>query len=213
MTISETIESLRWRYAVKKFKPSNTLSDEQRELVQEALRLSASSFGVQPWRFFFVSDPAMKAKFYDAAWKQSQARDCASLVVLARPLTCTAKDVERYIETMSVTREVPRESLSGLESAIKGFVSGMNDEQCATWMENQVYIALGTLLTVCAQHRIDTCPMGGFDKDKVDELLGLKEQGLRSVVLCALGTRADDDKYSTQKKVRFATADVIRFYH
>ncbi len=213
MTISESLDALRWRYAVKKFNPEATLTEEQLLLAEEALRLSASSFGVQPWRFFFISDPAVKAKMFEASWKQPQARDCHTLVVLTRPIHCTAADVERYIESMAKTREVPRQNLAGLEGAIKGFVAGMSDEALANWMENQVHIALGTLLTVCAQHRIDTCPMGGFDKDQTDEILGLKEQGLRSVVLCALGGRAEDDKYSTLKKVRFDLEDVVRVLH
>ena len=210
MSISESLASLSWRYAVKKFDPKKKLSEEQLHLTQEVLRLSASSFGIQPWRFIFVSDAATKEKLIERAMNQPQVRDCSSLVVLCRTETCNAEDVDRYIESMAHTRGMTKEKLAKFEVSIKEFLVSMKSEQIAAWMEQQVFIALGGLLTVCAQHRIDSCPMGGFERDGVDEVLGLRKQGLRSVVLCALGFRAVDDKYASLKKVRYIPKDVIR---
>ncbi len=79
----------------------------------------------------------------------------------------------------------------------------------AQWMKNQVYIALGVLLSQCAERRIDACPMEGFDTVKFNEILELSKEGLESVVLCAVGYRADDDPYAALKKVRFDKNEVF----
>jgi len=92
---------------------------------------------------------------------------------------------------------------------MKGFLSRMNDDAKQVWVDKQIYIALGNLMTVCANMRIDSCPVEGFIAPKYDEILGLADRGLSSVVVLPIGYRAEDDKYASNKKVRFATDEVV----
>jgi len=205
-------QAMNWRAAIKLFDPQKKLSDQQLQTLLECLRLSASSFGLQPWKFLVVENPALRAKLREKSWNQSQITDASHLIVFCRIEAMTDDHIAKYLAHTALTRQVPKESLEGYAKVIKGFVANQTPEQQAVWMEKQVYIALGTLLTAAAHEGIDTCPMEGFDKNEYDSLLGLREKGLRSCVVCAIGFRHADDPYSTAKKVRFDSADVIQHY-
>lgn len=207
--MKEMLGALNWRYAVKRFDAAKSLSPEQVAFLKEALRLSPSSFGLQPWRFVFVAKGELRKKLRGKAWNQAQVEDCSQLIVLCRPEKIGQGDVDKFVATTADTIGVPRESLDGMKKMMSGFVLGLTAEQAAAWARDQVFIALGVLLAACAQAGIDACPMGGFESESFDELLGLKEQGLRSVVLCAVGTRAGSDKYAERAKVRYPAQDVV----
>ncbi len=205
----DILDAFHWRCAVKQFDASKGLSPEQVAFLKEVLRLSPSSFGLQPWRFVFVARGELRKKLREKAWNQAQIEDCSQLIVLCRPEGIGQGDVDKLVTATGAATGAPPESLEGMKKMISGFVSGLKEERAAAWMEDQVYIALGILLAACAQAGIDACPMGGFEGEGFDELLGLRDKGLRSVVLCAVGTRAGSDKYAKRAKVRYPTGDVI----
>lgn len=206
---NETIvRQLNWRYATKKFDPSRRIQAPDWKTLEQALVLSPSSFGLQPWKFFVVNDPKRREQIRAAAWNQSQVTDASHLVVFAYRKDLGPTDVTRFIAQVSKVRNVPVESLADYRQAILGAVSRPR-EQVEAWASRQAYIALGNFLTTAAMLGIDSCPMEGFDPDAVTRILGLEEQGYRAVVMAAAGYRAEDDKYARQAKVRFAAQDVV----
>lgn len=203
------IESLNWRYATKKFDADKKLTDAELSTLTEALRLSASSFGLQPWKFIVVTNPEIRAKLRAAAWDQPQITDASHLIVLTVRKNTDAAAVDAYIESVAKTRNASAESLKGYGDMIKGSFAGKSPETLKEWSSRQVYIALGTLLTAAAHEGIDACPMEGFDAKKFDEILGLDNMGLESRVLAAVGYRAADDAASQIPKARFSKEEVL----
>lgn len=209
MNKSPIIDALQWRYATKKFDPSKKISEIDLHELLEAARLAPSSYGLQPWGFVVVTDPALRKQLREHAWNQAQVEDASHLIVLCARTDVNEAFVKQYIETIVKTRNVPRESLKGGEDMILGFVKGETPESLVAWAQKQVYLALGILLESAALKRIDACPMEGFDPAKFDEVLGLKKHNMTATVLCTLGYRAADDHAAKHMKVRFAAGDVI----
>lgn len=207
LTPEELVESLKWRYAVKKFDDKKQLSAETWDALEQSLLLSASSFGLQPWKFVIVTDKATKAKLPEHSWGQKQPEECCHLVVICALEEMTEAYIDSYISSIASTRGVSKESLKGYGDMMHGFNKNPMDKN--VWMEKQCYIALGTLLTAAAAIGVDACPMEGFDAKAYSEILGLKEKGLRPVVVCPLGYRAADDKYAQLPKVRFESDEKI----
>jgi nitroreductase len=203
------VDSLRWRYATKKFDPAKKIPADLWKQVESALILSPSSFGLQPYKFVVVTDQTVKEKLVAASNGQRQPADCSHLVVFCRMSRVDENCVQRLIDRTAATRNLPPDALSQYKSMMVGFVTAKTPEQLAEWASKQVYIALGNLMTVASSFRIDNCPMEGFARDQYDEILGLKEKGLNSVVLCALGYRSNDDKYATLAKVRMDESQLI----
>ncbi len=209
ITINTAIE---WRASIKLFDPQKKLSNPQLQTLLNALHLSPSSFGLQPWRFLVIENAELRQKLREKSWNQTQITDASHLIVLCRLDKMSESHINHYLDTIAISRQSSRESVDGYGNLIKGFVSAQSEDQQAAWMEKQVYIALGTLLTVAAVEGIDACPIEGFEKTAYDELLQLKEKGLRSCVVCAVGFRHEDDTYGKAKKVRFPFSDIIQHY-
>ncbi|MBI3550997.1 MAG: nitroreductase family protein [Elusimicrobia bacterium] len=199
---------LRRRYATKRFDPDRKIPGGLWDALEEALVLSQSSYGLQPWRFFVVDDPALRARLRPVSWNQAQITDADRLVVFAARKDLGAHDVERYIARIAHVRKVPASSLDGFKQMMLGSLSKSKAELQA-WSARQVYIALGNFLAAAAALGVDACPMEGFDAAKYDEILGLSEKGYTAVVLAAAGYRAGDDHAAALPKVRFERADVV----
>ena len=202
-------EALKWRYATKKFDTTKKLSTEQLEIILESLRLSASSYGLQPWKFIVITNPDIRAKLRAAAWNQSQITDASHLIVLAVQKNVDAAYVDRFVDIVSKVKKVPVDALKGYADMMKGSVSSRTPEGVKEWSSRQVYIALGTALAAAAISGIDACPMEGFDAKQFDEILGLEKMGLESRVLMPVGFRAADDETAQAPKVRFCKEEVI----
>ena len=210
LPIDAVLAALHWRYAVKKFDPSRKLSAEQWTKLEQALLLSPSSYGMQPYKFIVVNDPALREQLKPAAHGQSQITDCSHLVVFAARLEITEQDVEHYLARIGEVRGVERAHLEGFAKVIKGdVVHGLRHAVVQEWTARQAYIALGQLMTVAAVESIDVCPLEGFDPARFDEILGLPAAGLRAVVLAAVGHRADTDGAASLPKVRFPAGELI----
>jgi nitroreductase len=204
------LHALHWRYATKKFDPARRIPASDWHALEQALVLSPSSVGLQPWKFVIVTDPAMKARLRPAAWDQAQVVDCSHFVVLAVRKDLGADHVDRHIGRMAEVRGLAPESLAKFRQMITGNLDKARAEaRLDIWQSHQVYIALGQFIASAALLGVDTCPMEGFEPAKFDEILGLGGTGYDSVVCCAAGYRAADDKYATTKKVRFKPDDVI----
>jgi nitroreductase len=213
VSTDQLLQQLHWRYATKKFDPTKTIPDEVWKALEASLVLAPSSFGLQPWKFFVISNPDLRQSLVGHAWNQAQVVDASHLIVLAIKKGINSEDVDRYVQSMSEIRQVPLENLQGMSNMIKGFIAQPPypldlDE----WAKRQVYIALGQLMTSAALLGIDTCPIEGFSPPKFDEVLGLPEKGYASVVLCAAGYRADDDKYANLPKVRYSNDEIVEYF-
>lgn len=196
------VERLSWRYAVKKFDPSRRIPDATFAALEQSLILSPSSYGLQPWRFVVITDPAVKAKLPPISWNQTQPRDCSHMVVIAGRKTITPADVEAYTQRIATVRGVKSEMLADYKAMMMGTVTKTPPEKLDDWCARQCYIALGFLMSAAAVLGVDACPMEGIVHAEYDKLLNLPEKGYVSVVGCALGYRAGDDWLASMKKVR-----------
>ncbi|HEX9010319.1 MAG TPA: NAD(P)H-dependent oxidoreductase [Holophagaceae bacterium] len=204
------LDALQWRYATKKFDPSKKISAAEWATLEQALVLTPSSYGLQPWKFLVVTDPALKAKLRPASWNQSQIEDCSHLVVFLAKDDIAEADVDRFVARIAEVRGVTPESLAGYKGFMMGdLVNGPRHAVIGEWAARQVYIAFGNFMTAAALMGIDTCPIEGLDPAKYDEILGLKGTGFRTLAACPAGYRAADDKYANTPKVRFEAADII----
>ncbi|WP_198405793.1 NAD(P)H-dependent oxidoreductase [Chitinophaga caeni] len=194
---------MNWRYATKKFDAERKIDADQLNKILEATNLSASSYGLQPYKVLVIQDPAVREKLRAVSWNQSQITDASHLVVFARYKDVAEGHVDEYMQQIARTRGIGMESIAGFSAALKGKVQQLNSENTVEeWTARQAYLALGTMLTACAVEGIDACPMEGFDPAQYDEILGLKEKNLRTAVIAAVGYRAADDALQHAKKVR-----------
>ena len=206
----QLVNQLHWRYATKRFDPQRKISAEDWAVLEEALVLTPSSFGLQPWKVIVVTDPAVKEKLVPVSWGQRQPADCSHLVVFAIEMNLGEAEIDAFLKRTAEVRNVPLESLGEYRDMMVGsLVKGMDDATRKAWVERQVYIAVGNFLTSAALLGIDACPMEGIEPGKYNEILGLDKLGLSAIVVAAAGYRAAGDKYATLKKVRFPKEQVI----
>lgn len=181
--------------------------------LEEALVLTPSSYGLQPWKFLVIDDDDLRAKLRPHAGGQSQVTDCSHFVVLTMRKNIGAEEIDHYIRQVATVRKMPVESLVHYrEKMIEGLVYSYRSLNVNTWASNQTFIALGQLLVSAALLKIDTCAMEGFDPRAFDEILGIGRHGLSAVVCCALGYRLESDKYSHLAKVRYEAGEVIEHF-
>lgn len=203
------LNDLQWRYATKQFDQTKKVSEQDLQEILEALRLSASSFGLQPWKFIVVTDAKVRKELQQHAWNQPQIVDASHLLVLCARTDVNESYIKKYVETLAAARNVPLDSLKGYQDMMLGFVAHKDRAALIEWAKLQVYLALGTVLTVCSHKRIDSCPMEGFDATAFDKILGLEKLHLTTAVLCPIGYRSADDKYAAAAKVRFGMDEVV----
>jgi nitroreductase len=205
-------ERLEWRYATKQFDPNRNISPEIWSALEDALTLTASSGGLQPWAFVVITDRGLRAKLQAASYNQPQIVDASHLVVFASKTDVTEADVDAHVARTAELRGVKPETLGGLRNMlIGGIVNAQSPAERKAWAGRQTGIALGNLLTSAALLGVDACPMEGFVPAQYDEILGLNKKGLTSISLCALGYRSPTDPYASAPKVRFPKQQVV--YH
>lgn len=210
------LEQLRWRYATKKFDPAKKIAPELWKQIEQAIVLSPSSYGLQPWKFLVIQTPALRAKLREVSWNQPQITDASHMVLFCRRTNLDAAYVDRYIAHIAKTRGIPASVLSGFRDMMAGSVSSPSSlpgGAMDTYTRSQTYIALGVALTTAAMLGVDACPMEGFDPAKYDEILGLAPQGLKATVVATFGHRAADDAVDPSRaaKVRFDHGDVVEY--
>ncbi len=198
----QMIENLNWRYATKKFDATKNVNDEVIENLMEAVRLSASSYGLQLYKVMVITDPDLKAKLKPAAWGQAQITDASHLFIFCHYDDVKEEHIDTYMDLVGEVRKLPADMMKQYGDFMKNTVLGLDLATKNNWTARQTYIGLGTLLAACAELKVDSCPMEGFENEKFDEILGLKEKGLKSAVMAAVGYRSDEDQTQHMPKVR-----------
>jgi len=212
MNESQLIERLSWRYAVKKFDPNKKITASIWQALEDAIVLSPSSYGLQPWKFLVVQTPEIRAKLKAVSWNQPQVEDCSHYVVLLAKNNVSEADVQKYVDRIVQVRGVPKDSLTGYFDMMVGdVVKGPRSRWVKEWATRQCYIALGQAMASAAMLGVDTCPMEGLDPEKYDEILGLNASGYHTVCALAVGYRHQDDRLAAAKKVRFPNPEIVQF--
>lgn len=202
------IDALNWRYAVRIFSDERISEHRIHELLT-ATRLSATSYGLQPYRLIMVNNRETREKLLPHSYDQKKVVQCSHLVVFAAQKSIGDAMVDNYIRSVSTARGVPESSLQGLADHMKEVFAGMDSRQKREWAHQQAHIALGTLLTAAAAMKIDTCPMGGIEPAGYDRVLNLEALGLETSVICALGIRHPEDANADLKKVRYDASEMV----
>ncbi len=199
----QVLEKLRWRYATKKMTAGQAVPAEKVERILEAIRLSASSSGLQPYEVIVVTSPELRARIRPHAWDQAQITDCSHLLVFAAWDNYAAERINAVYDQMASERGGSSEGLEAYRQRLLSLYPARDAETNYQHAARQAYIGLGTALLAAAFEGVDSTPMEGFDPDKVDEILQLRERGLRSVLLLPLGYRdTQGDWLVNLKKVR-----------
>ena len=203
------IDSLSWRYAVKRMN-GNKVSQDKLDTLLDAITLSASGFGLQPYQILMVEDAELKAKIQPIAYGQPQIVESSHLLIFAAWNEVTEAQIDAYMDLIAETRGMSLSDLGDFKGAIAGSMKYKSKEQQAQWADRQVYLAMGTALAAAGELQIDTTPMEGFIPAKLDELLGLEAKGLHSVLILAIGERDEATDYMVNvKKVRTPKSELF----
>jgi nitroreductase len=201
-------EALNWRYAVKKYS-DKIVTKEKLDQILEAINLSASSVGIQPYRLVVVEDKEIQARLGEGSFN-SQIKEASHLLVFAAFENITQEHISAYIDRVIAVRKVPAESMDYFKQVLENNLLSRSTEENFNWSARQAYIALGTALIAAAVAEVDATPMEGFDAGRFDEILGLKEKGLKSVVVLSIGYRDEEkDEFSKMKKVRLPIDEFV----
>ena len=209
MSPTDLLASLRFRYATKQFDAARPISAEAWEVLEQSLALAPSSFGLQPWKFLVIDDPALRARLRECSWNQGQVTDAARLVVFTVRTDLTEADVDRFITCLAAAQGKAPADLAPYRNIVLGFTAGMDAPARQAWNTRQAYIALGQFMASAASLGIDTCPLEGIDPAGYDQVLGLAGSGYATAVACAAGHRSADDKYAAMPKARFPLGELV----
>jgi nitroreductase/dihydropteridine reductase len=208
--MSTLIDKLRWRYATKKMNPALTIAQDKVDRILEAVRLTASSSGLQPYEVLVVNDPALRARIREHAWNQAQVTDASHLLVFAAWDNYTADRINAMFDLTNELRGMKNDGWEAYRRKLLATYPPRSAEENYQHAARQAYIGLGTALIAAAEEQVDATPMEGFDPAQVDEILGLKARGLRSVLLVPLGYRQPDGDWLVNlKKVRRPTEQFV----
>jgi nitroreductase len=202
------IEAMDFRHACKVFDDTKKISDEDMKFILEVGRKSPSSFGMEPWKFLVITNEELKAKIRPACWNQVQVTSCSHLVIILAAID-VVKPESAEVERKFKRREMPQEKLDmylGLYADhLKEILS--TDENIYAWTSKQSYIALGNMMTAAAVKGIDSCPIEGFEKEKVEEILALDTSKYQLSCVVPFGYRLNEQ--SSQQRESFE--DIVEF--
>ena len=208
--MSQLLQQLQWRYATKKMNPSKTVPQEKVDRILEAVRLTASSSGLQPYEILVVTNKDLRQKIQTIAWNQAQITEGSHLLVFAAWDNYTPERINQMFDLVNDERGFKNEGWEAYRQRLLSTYTVRSPEQNYQHAARQAYIGVGTALIAAAEEKVDSTPMEGFDPGALDALLGLRERGLRSVVIIPLGYRADEgDWLANLKKVRRARSDFV----
>ena len=207
--MSAFLEQQNWRYATKKFDSTKIISNEDLSTLKEAIRLSSSSYGLQPYQVFIIENKDLRAKIQPAAWGQAQIVDASHLFVFANRTDVTNEDIDKYLKNVSETRNIPETALAGYGGFMKNGIGAKSIAEKADWTSKQTYLALANLMNAAAELKIDVTPMEGFVPNEVNEILGFNELGLSTALIAPVGYRSEEDATQHQKKVRKSNEELF----
>lgn len=207
----QLLEALQWRYATKVFDATKSIPTGTWLTLEQALVLTPTSYGLQPYRFLIVQDAATRAALLPHSWGQKQVVDCSHFVVFLARTEMRQADVDKLIQRIAEVRKIAADSIKFYHDMMMGdIVNGPRGKVAHEWAARQCYIALGNLMTCAAVLGVDACPMEGLVPAEYDKILGLDGSGYTTVVACALGYRTAGDKYAGFAKVRYEASDLVR---
>jgi len=198
----ELIKNLEWRYATKKFDPSQKIKKSDLTLLKKSVQLSVSSYGLQLYKVLIIEDAATKERLKAASWNQSQITDASLLFVFCNYSSVLPRDIDEYIRQLSVSRQIPIENLEKYRNFMMEKINEKTAVDLKSWLEKQPYLALSNLLVACAELKIDACPMEGFDSAAYNKILNLEEQRLNACIIAPVGYRSPEDTTQFLEKVR-----------
>ena len=206
----QLLAHLNWRYACKRFDPSQQIPPAQWQTIEEGFRLAPSSYSVQPWHFVVITDPAVKASLPAISFDQPQPKECSHVVVVAVRRDYTDSDVAHLVDrTAAVAGKTPEE-LAGFRKTVAADTSREPDrEEVHRYLHRQTYIALGFGLSAAMMLGIDACPMEGIDNNAYDAQFKLANAGYHALCIACFGYRAALDPYLAKPKVRYDRTDVF----
>lgn len=206
----QLIDALKWRYATKVFDATKRIPADVWATLERSLVLTPTSYGLQPYHFLIVQDPAKRAELLPNSWGQKQVVDCSHFVVFTARTEMKEEDVDRLIQRSTKVRGIPADALAAYRGMMLGdIVNGPRGRHAHEWAARQSYIALGNLMTAAALLGVDACPMEGINPVEYDKILGLNSSGYKTVVALALGYRAENDKYAALAKIRYEAAELV----
>ena len=205
----DILERLRWRYATKKFDNDAFISEEQMDRIKEGFNLTATSYGLQPLKLLVIKDKQLQAELVQFSMGQEQVAQASHVLVFCIDTKIDSEYIGKHFDRVQEIRNTPEEILKPFEENLIESFSLKTDEALQNWATKQAYLAMGNLLTILAYEGIDACPMEGFNPDDYDRVLDLQSKNLKSVLVMPIGFRAEDDMFSSFKKVRKRMEDVV----
>ena len=207
--MNNILDALEWRYAVKKFDDKASLTEQQILEVKKVFNLSASSYGLQPYKMIIVQNPELKEKLVPASFGQQQISQSAAILVFAVRTDFGMDYIDQFFKDMSTKRQIPLENLEGYKNFMKGSFANKSEDEISSWATKQVYLTMGHMLASLAALQIDACPMEGLDPQAYDKILDLDAKQLKTIIAMPIGVRAPDDASATALKVRKDLSDII----
>lgn len=195
------LNDLNWRYAVKKFSDKK-VPEKDITTLQEVIRLTPSSYGLQPYKVIAIQSENIKKELLPFSYGQEKVVENSQLFIFAAELASVDSIVDRYIEACAKTNSLATVMLSDMSDQMKSALLSMDQNQRVQWAHQQAFIALGNFLTCAASLKIDTCPMGGFEAQGYDKVLGFQDRELTTSVICPIGYRHSDDRNAYKPKIR-----------
>ena len=205
----ELLDKLNWRYAAKSMN-GKKVAEDKIERILEAARLAPTSSGLQPFEIFVIKNQEVKEKIRPVAWNQSVITDCSHLLVFAAWDTYTADRINYMFDLTNEIRGFENEGWENYRQMLLGLYPQKDAEENFNHAAKQAYIAFSQAVIAAAFEGVDATPLEGFEPDAVDEILGLREKGLRSAVLLPIGYRQEDKDWLVNlKKVRKPMEDLV----
>jgi len=206
------LDRLKWRLSCRKYDTTRTIPGPVWSALEEALVLTPSSYGMQPWKFFVVTDRELRKKLYPFSHNQQPVLDASHLVIFTARESILPEDIEEWCQRVQDVNGSKPADIAGMrQHLIEEIIQGVNRNRLFEWASEQAHIALGNFLTSCALLGIDASPMGGIKPHEFDEFFGFRAQRLRTVVLCAAGYRDPGLKGTGGRKTRFKKSTVIQY--
>ncbi len=201
-------DAMNFRHACKVFDDTKKITDEDINYILEAGRKSPSSFGMEPWKFLVITNEELKAKIRPACWNQIQVTSCSHLILVLAAIDAVKPEFE-VVERKFRRRTMPQEKLdmylglyaSHLEKTLS------SDDNVYSWTSKQTYLATANMMTAAAVKGIDSCPIEGFEKEKVEKILDLDTSKYQLSVVVPFGFRLNEQSTQLREKLE----DVVEF--
>jgi nitroreductase len=196
------LENQNWRYATKKFDATKKITNQDLQTLKEAIQLSASSYGLQPYKVLIIENPEIREQLKPFSWNQSQIVEASHLFVFVNVVDMQNEHIDAFIKNIMKTRNLKIEDLQGYSDFMKSKIVSLPVEIKSNWTSKQTYLALGNLLNAAAELKIDVTPIEGFEPENYNEILGLNKLGLNASLVAAIGYRHEEDTTQHYLKVR-----------